>query len=160
MQKYCREVEEILVRKPGFMVRRGILILALTFIVMMGGSWFIKYPEKLAAPVKFETIPSKGIHVFRGEITLSAEAVSIVKQGQSVAINLEDGSGATSVMIEGTVDTICPIGAGDYYSVLIRPSIGTPLPGIKGTVTIQTGERSILSDILSPVFSVFTNPDR
>lgn len=50
------ETREILGRMPSWIVRRGIGVIALTFVLIVIGCYFIKYPQLLTAPVVITTI--------------------------------------------------------------------------------------------------------
>ncbi|TSA29163.1 MAG: hypothetical protein D4R67_02465 [Bacteroidetes bacterium] len=159
-ETYSREVEEILHRKPALLVRQGILFLTILIVLVIAGSSFITYPEKLAASVTFGTIAPHDSSALRGKIVLTSAAASIVKPGQPVTMLLQPSPESAPVKVMGTVAAMNPIGTGDYYIVEICPDTSCSLSGYQGTATIETGEISILSNILNPVLAVFRTADR
>lgn len=166
--KYSKEVEEILRKKPAFLVRKGILLLTILVALLLVVSHFIKYPEKLTASVTFEAT-TKNVSapinhsaalindsaLMYGQIILTSAAASIVEPGQPVLMFLQATPESLPIEVKGTVDSLLPMGNGDYYTVLVIPAEPIQLFGYQGKAYISIGEASLLSKILNPVFAVF-----
>ncbi|MFC2101895.1 hypothetical protein ACFLS7_02775 [Bacteroidota bacterium] len=157
--KYSPEVEEILLKRPSFLVRKGILLLAILVVLILAVSYFIKYPERLTASVSFTNPPVSESVSAKGELILTSAAASIIATGQPVVLTLQFTEEGPQIDIPGIVGKILPIGSGDYYSVSIIPDTELQLYGYSGTAYIVTGESSLLSKILNPVFAVFRTAD-
>ncbi|MFH1295783.1 MAG: hypothetical protein ABIJ04_00720 [Bacteroidota bacterium] len=159
-EKYSREVEEILHKRPALLVRKGILLLTILVILLLVGSHFIKYPEKLTASVTFDTVAVHDSILLQGRIILTSAAASIVKPGQPVVMLLRTTPESTPVDVTGTIEALLPMGRGDYYTVLVQPDTQTELLGHEGTASILIGETNLLTQILNPVFAVFRSADQ
>ncbi len=46
------EVDEILGKTPNKIVRSGISVILIIVVILLAGSWFFKYPDKINAPVE------------------------------------------------------------------------------------------------------------
>ncbi|MFH1160279.1 MAG: hypothetical protein V1733_04950 [bacterium] len=160
-EKYCREVEEILQKRPALLVRKGIFFLAILFVGLLVVSHFIRYPERLAASVTFEADTLAGdSEQMTGKIVLTAAAASIVRPKQPVTIYLNSPDSGSIRTIDGAIGVSRPMGAGDYFIVTVIRLSGPVLPGEEGKASILTGESSLLSKILNPVISVFRSANR
>lgn len=83
------EVQEILGRPPQSIVRVGITVILLVVIGLFVGSWFIKYPDVVSAPVTVttENLPAGVMAMTTGKIdTLFVSEKQIVKQGELLAV--------------------------------------------------------------------------
>ncbi|MBL7137998.1 MAG: hypothetical protein ISS17_04420 [Bacteroidales bacterium] len=159
-EKYSKEVEEILHKRPAFLVRKGILILAILVALLLAGSHFIKYPEQLAASVIFRDVLINDTIGPQGQIILTAAAASLVEPGQPVRMVLQPAPGSATMEVNGTITALLPVRQGEYYTVLVWPESTLELMGFDGTAYISIGEKSLLSKILNPVFAVFRSADR
>jgi len=157
--KYSPEVEEILHKQPALLVRKGILLLAILVVLILAGSHFVKYPDRLAASVVMDTLSFSDSACCMGELILTSAAASIVKPGQEVVMSLQSGREGTPVEVKGKVLTVLPMGGGDYFKVLIRPDTSINDYGFTGTAYIMIGETSLLSKIFNPVLAVFRSAD-
>ena len=158
--KYSPEVEEILHKRPSLLVRKGIFLLTMLVALLLIGSHFIKYPEKLAASITFDTLSINDSAFYRGQLILTSAAASIVKPGQPVVMNLNTVPPGIPIEVTGAVESIIPMGHGDYYEVHILPHTTEQLSGYTGTAYIMIGNASLLSKILNPVFAVFRSADQ
>ncbi len=160
-EQYSREVEEILIRRPTFLVRNGILFLVILFALLLVISSFIRYPERLAASISFTSSSLAEDISLSGKIILTADAASLVKRGQQVSLRLHrNGEEGFQGVFEGAVDSILPIGTGDFFTVYVRPSSADTLSGYEGKAYILLGKSSLLSRILNPVLAVFRPANR
>lgn len=159
LHKHSPEVEEILHKKPSFLVRNGIFLLVFIIAILLAGTHFIRYPERLAAPVRFDSCPASDSGICKGRLTLTEDAASIIKQGQSVQLILHSEFTGQVKETEGTIVSIKPFGYGDYVRVVILPDKPDTLEGFSGTAYIPTGESTFLSKILNPVVALFRSAD-
>ncbi len=157
--KYSPEVEEILHKQPSLLVRKGILFLAILVVLILCGTHFIKYPDRLAASVIMDTLSVNDSTFCMGELILTSAAASIVTPGQQALMLIQSGPEGIPVEVSGKVLTILPIGYGDYCKVLIQPDTSINVYGYTGTAHIMIGETSLLSKILNPVLAVFRSGD-
>lgn len=83
------EVQEVLGNVPHWILRRGILLLALFLIVLLVGSWFFKYPEVISSQLTLTTAnpPANIIARTSGKISgLFAADLQEVQAGQALAL--------------------------------------------------------------------------
>ncbi|MBC8314968.1 MAG: hypothetical protein ISR57_05450 [Bacteroidales bacterium] len=154
-KKYSPEVEEILHRRSGFIVRNGILFLAIFFALLLVATNFIKYPEQLKAPITFTQEQLVETDEIRGEIILTADAASLIKAGQPVSISLKTADDILPDQFTGRIYEIKPVNDGTYYKLSVT-SLPENIPsGVEGTAIIYSGEISLFSKILNPVFAIF-----
>jgi len=68
---YTEEVHDILSKPPSGIIRSGITLIGIVIILLLFGSWFIKYPDKVTAPVKVSTsnVPASLVAKTSGKIT-------------------------------------------------------------------------------------------
>jgi len=68
---YTEEVQEILSKPPTGIIRNGITLIGIVIILLLFGSWFIKYPDKITAPIKVSTsqVPASLIAKISGKIS-------------------------------------------------------------------------------------------
>jgi len=160
-EKYSKEVEEILVRRPAFLVRFGILILVFVVAILLAVAAFITYPERLTTSINFPDSPVMKEGRCIGEVVLTADAASLLSSGQEVKMELgKRDDPETSITVEGRIFSKQPIGSGDFYTIYITHLSADTLTGYEGVAQIVTGESSLLSRIINPVFSVFRTDDR
>ncbi len=82
------EVQEIIGRVPGGLIRWGITVIFMVMLALLGVTWFIKYPDLLAAPVVITTTPAPINLVARtnGRIQLLKADNAACKAGDVVAV--------------------------------------------------------------------------
>lgn len=68
---YTEEVHDILSKPPSGIIRSGITLIGIVIILLLFGSWFIKYPDKVTAPIKVSTanVPASLVAKTSGKIT-------------------------------------------------------------------------------------------
>ena len=154
-KKYSPEVEEILRRRSGFIVRNGILFLAIFFALLLVATNFIKYPEQLKAPITFTQGPIAETEEIRGEIVVTADAASLIKAGQPVSISLQTYDSNMPEQFTGRIYEIRPVSDGTYYKLTVTSLPETIPSGVEGTAIIYSGETSLFYKILNPVFAIF-----
>lgn len=106
------EVQEILGRPPRWIVRAGISIIFVVVAGLFVGSYFLKYPDILPAPITVttENLPAGVMAMTTGKIdTIAVAEKQLVKEGELLAVirnpaKLEDVM-AVKRMLEGA-DTV------------------------------------------------------
>lgn len=52
---HSEELQDIIAKPPSWLLQRGISFVLITILMILGISVFIKYPEMVQAPLKFNT---------------------------------------------------------------------------------------------------------
>jgi hypothetical protein len=154
--RYSREVEEILRRRPAFLVRTGIFLLAVIVVILLVISHFIRIPERITASVTFRNDPSFNdtLHM-QGLMVLPSATITEIEPGMQVTIFLRSSDNLTFRHLSGNLSSSVPVGGGEYSEVTVTNLSGPVQPGETGTSTILAGHSSLLAKILSPVIAVF-----
>lgn len=87
--QYSEIMHEILGRMPSWIIRRGILVITVSFLFIMAGCYFIKYPQILSAPIVITTInpPADLISRYDGRIdSLYVKNGEFIHRGSIVAL--------------------------------------------------------------------------
>lgn len=88
-EDYCEEVQEIMGHIPHWIIRWGIIVIALVFLSIIIGSYFIKYPQVVESSIIITTInpPSQLIARHSGLIdSLSVSNGQSLKKGDFIAL--------------------------------------------------------------------------
>ena len=153
-KKYSPEVEEILARRSGFLVRNGIFLLAIFIALLLVTSIFITYPEQLKAPITFIQ-GSPDTEEIWGEIIVTADAGSLIKKDQPVSILILQDGHQTEEQFTGRVHEIEPINKGIYFKIYVT-SLPENIPiGTEASAIIETSNTSLFHKILNPIFAIF-----
>lgn len=86
---YSEEVQEIMGRIPGRVVRRGILVIFCIFVVLLGVTYFFKYPEVVSSSIVLTTTnpPTDLIARSTGKIEhILVENGQFVRQNELIAV--------------------------------------------------------------------------
>ena len=78
---YSEEVQEIMGRIPGWVVRWGLIVLFFLFLLIMGITWFVRYPETISAPIVLTTLNPPADLIARSSNKIE---YILVKDGASV----------------------------------------------------------------------------
>lgn len=115
------EVQEVLGSTPGWILRRGIILLGLIVIVLIIGSWLFKYPEIISSPlVLTTTTPPAGIVAkTSGKIVeLKVTDQQRVKKGDCLAIIENPASYDDVVYLDKEIKKILiNVGSGKIYDL-------------------------------------------
>ena len=87
--QYSDDIEEIMARIPGWIVRWGIVVIFILFMILLGISVFFKYPEVITSPIVLTTTnpPTDLIARSTGKIEcLLIENHDEVKQNDVIAV--------------------------------------------------------------------------
>ncbi len=92
------EVQEILTRIPGWIVRWGITVIFITVGLLLLASWFIKYPDTISANVVLttQTPPVEMIARSSGRLNFFVKDYEEVKEGEFLAL-IENPSHADDI---------------------------------------------------------------
>lgn len=161
---YSQDVEEILSRKPTFVVRYGIPFIALAFLLFLLISYFIPYPEKItfSATTRMAFIPESLSHeTAYAAIPFDAEFTYIFREGNSVTLfpgrNIH-GAGPVIAQVTGVVSD--PV-TGERMAVMrmTREEQVLLFGQSKDTeIKIITKSTNLLSRIFSPILRLFKDP--
>lgn len=83
------DVQEVLGQQPGWILRRGVGMLAVFVAVLLGGSWLFKYPQVLDAQIVLttETPPANIVAKVSGRLSdIFVEDGNSVKNGMRLAV--------------------------------------------------------------------------
>ena len=86
---YTEEVHDILSKPPSGIIRNGVTLIGIVIILLLAGSWFIKYPDKVTAAIKVSTsqVPASLIAKTSGKIThLFVSNNQVVHKGDILAV--------------------------------------------------------------------------
>ena len=86
---YTEEVHDILSKPPSGIIRNGVTLIGIVIILLLAGSWFIKYPDKVTAAIKVSTsqVPASLIAKTSGKIThLFVSNNQMVHKGDILAV--------------------------------------------------------------------------
>jgi len=85
---HSEEIEDIIGRRPRWIVRRGNLVTSLVILIALLGAWFIKYPDTISAPVLISstTPPLKIFSKTSGKIEILIKNGENVRRGQLIGI--------------------------------------------------------------------------
>lgn len=78
---YSEEIQEIMGRIPGWVVRWGLIVLFFLFLLIMGITWFVRYPETISAPIVLTTLNPPADLIARSSNKIE---YILVKDGASV----------------------------------------------------------------------------
>lgn len=102
-------VQEIVSANPGYLVQKGTVIIMGIIILLILGSWFIKYPDTLegTATITTDPLPIKLKSVSGGRITqLLIKEGTIVTQNTPIA-EIENPTGYENILpLQNTVDHV------------------------------------------------------
>ncbi len=86
---YSEEVQAILGKTPAWVIRWGVTVIFVTFVGILIGCWFVKYPDTIEAPATITTLnpPADLVARYDGLIdTLYVADGEAVERGQLVAV--------------------------------------------------------------------------
>lgn len=149
------DIQDIMVTKPSFVLRRGsLLITALLLVLLAFAAWF-KYPEFVLTPVAL-ALPGAATPAGAGPQalylalgTISAEQYAVVRPGQQVLLRINELGGAA---LTGRVVEVATLARQHQHRVVIAvvPPAGVQLhPSFSGSARIVLKQRSLLAKFLA-----------
>lgn len=105
------EVQEIIGRVPGGLIRWGITVIFLVMLALLGVTWFIKYPDLLTAPIVITTTPAPVNLIARtgGRIQLLKNDNAVCKAGDVVAVIQSNANLQAVLELEQQINADSPI---------------------------------------------------
>ncbi len=102
-------VQEIVSAKPDFLVRKGIMLIFSLVILLIIGSWFIKYPDTLegSAIITTDPLPIKLKSISGGRITQLFVSDGATISHQTPIAEIENPTGYANILhLQNTIDSI------------------------------------------------------
>ncbi|MDR1225748.1 MAG: hypothetical protein LBK47_02470 [Prevotellaceae bacterium] len=177
-KKYSEEVSQIMNTIPSFTIRWGISVLAIITLLVLSGSYFIKYPEVISMDIKL--IKAEDVN-FTGYLSLksysdSAAYIAVcpipevflgkVKAGQVVNVKLKAYPYQEYGLLRGRIDSIFFDSLADNQMVIISMPDGLVTlykknikfhKGMSGVAEIITHKRRIIDPLLDAIRSFYRN---
>lgn len=68
---HTEEVHDILSKPPSGIIRNGIMLIGIVVVLLLVGSWFVKYPDKVSATIAVSSsnVPASLVAKSSGKIT-------------------------------------------------------------------------------------------
>ncbi|ELR69217.1 putative hemolysin secretion transport system membrane protein [Fulvivirga imtechensis AK7] len=108
IQLRSEEVQEILSHVPHWLIRWGITVILMVILILIAASWFIKYPDTVAARVVFTTeVPP--VHLMartNGRITLMVSDKEQVNKDDLLAVIENPASTKDILQLSRSLDSI------------------------------------------------------
>lgn len=163
LNSHSKEVEDLLGGKPSWVIRYGLLMLVLLLSVLSIGSWYLKFPGIIVAPVVVRANPAAA-SLCTGSITVNRGSLEKVKIGQKVILKFPAFPYMKYGTLSGVVSKIAvqPNGVGFAVEVALQSPLVTTT-GIKldfnqeltGWAEIVTDSQSVLSRLISSLKDLF-----
>jgi hypothetical protein len=165
--RYSPEVHEILGRKPSWIIRWGIVVITLLFLLGLVASRFIPFAENLSFPFVLKRgIFGAGSSGLSGIVRIQGGDKTYVKPGQSVIVTVVSDGSFRTIRLEGSVNAIMPDSTGNAVSaeIVIRGSQLARIPlsasELPATARITVGRSDLLEQILRPIRSMFSSSSK
>ena len=132
------EIREVINYRPHWMVRNGSGLLWLVALLLLGSTYFIRYPEVIKGTVRL-VAPNFA------EFKADPKALGKIKKGQKVTIRIDRHPG----YLQGTVNAIST-SPNPQDSLLIKVNLSQALPtrdDLVAAAEIVTGDIRLLSRI-------------
>jgi hypothetical protein len=161
---YSQDVEEILSRKPSFVVRYGIPLIAFAFLLFLLISYFIPYPEKTTfqATTDAAFIPESLSHeTAYAAVKFDTEYSDIFREGNSLTLFPGKKAPETGPVQAQVAGVVYDPGTGEKMVVIRMTQEAQVLlfGQSKDTeIKIITQNTNLLSRIFSPVLRLFKDP--
>jgi hypothetical protein len=178
-KKYSDDVLSIMNTEPKFIIRWGITIIIVIFLLLLTGSYFIQYPDVVSADVLLRRIhcptevsdyhslsiggDSVATDMYIATCFLPENSIGRVKIGQVVNIKLIAFPYQEYGILKGKVDSVYIDSSNDkyvalaYFSDKMKTSYGETIPNylvFNGKIEIITHRRRILDIFTNPVKSI------
>ena len=156
---YSEEAQEIMGRMPSRLIRWGLACIFFIFLMILGCSFFIRYPQTISGPVVIDPEPAES-RQFIGQMAVSSYNLGKIEPGQPVRIQLHAYPQAEYGILQGRVEQLSPVpGEIGQYRVQItlpdslRTSQGKvvrPIPRMDGTAEIVIANPRLIERLISP----------
>lgn len=123
-EDYSAEVKDILIHKPIWIVRWGMLIVLLLFTLLLLGSYFFKFPIIISAPAELIKTPTtqftpKSISI---KAYIPTSTIESVKVGQPVTITVSTLPYKEFGKLNGSITAVSKLNDTQGYEVKIELS--------------------------------------
>ncbi|MFY0629890.1 MAG: HlyD family efflux transporter periplasmic adaptor subunit [Flavobacteriaceae bacterium] len=126
IQIRSEEVQEILTKVPNWMIRWGNTLLLFLIVMLLAITWFVKYPDEIAAQVMVTTSnPPEKIYANTGgkfELIFVSDSDS-VSNGQTLAVIENTASYSDVLQLKRIVDTINVNGSEFFFPMESIPPL-------------------------------------
>lgn len=98
---HTEEVHDILSKPPSGIIRNGIMLIGIVVVLLLVGSWFVKYPDKVSATIAVSSsnVPASLVAKSSGKIThLFVTNNQAVSEGEILAV-IENNAEYTHVLL-------------------------------------------------------------
>jgi HlyD family secretion protein len=98
---HTEEVHDILSKPPSGIIRNGIMLIGIVVVLLLAGSWFVKYPDKVSATIAVSSsnVPASLVAKSSGKIThMFVTNNQVVSEGEILAV-IENNAEYTHVLL-------------------------------------------------------------
>jgi hypothetical protein len=157
---YSEEAQEIIGGEPSWMIRRGMLILALILLALLFLCAFMQYPETIQGPVTLNLDSSGG---YESKATIDLLSAHKVKVGQKVTIQLSEFQFSAYGLLEGRVSGIMEGPMDSVYIVDVKLQNGLktsfkkkikPKKILYGRISIIVETTTIFRKLFARLYSI------
>ena len=144
------KVRYIIGEIPSKIVRYGITIITIVILGLLGGAYFIPYPETISAKVQMT-------NARQGTIDIPYKYVNIIARGMTANIEVEgydaETYGIANGMITATSHTPRQTAAGSVFTAQVRITDCRYkiISGMVGTASILVSNESVLQRIVRQI---------
>jgi len=160
------EVQELMGRTPSWILRYGISVIAFTIFLLIGGSYFLWYPETLSCSIVVNIKKDRNISTCNmiGYATIPPEGIGKLKINQDAKVFLDELPENDYGYLKGKIKSISYMSnSHGYYSAVISFPQGNktvsgvaipPLPKMRGTVDIVICKRRLIVRYFAPIENI------
>ena len=144
------KVRHIIGEIPSKIVRYGITIITIVILGLLGGAYFIPYPETISAKVQMT-------NARQGTIDIPYKYVNTITRGMTVSIEIEgydaETYGAAHGIITSTSHTPWKTAEGSVFTAQVRITDCRYkiISGMVGTASILVSNESVLQRIVRQI---------
>jgi HlyD family secretion protein len=106
---YSEQIRDVLDQIPKWLIRRGTTVILLIILLLVFGSWFIKYPDTLegSAVITTDPLPIKLKSISGGRVTQLFVADGAIVSHQTPIAEIENPTGYANILhLKNTIDSI------------------------------------------------------
>jgi hypothetical protein len=154
------EINDVISHRPHWLVRHGVSAVGIILMLLLLGSWFVPYPDKLIVPIHI--IAKNSDRTWYGEIVLSKGQLGKVSPGTPVTVEVENYAAAKFGYLYGRVSCISTQPSGDsaVLHVALRKNVYWNYNKVsafkgagRGKAKLINRERRLLEKLLRDVIS-------
>lgn len=165
--EHCPEAQEVLGKIPGWIIRWGLAVVFLLFAGLLGGCYFIRYPQVMKVPLELAGNGEADSGNIRICAVVPFENIGKIAVGQTVRrIRIGSDAFTENGLLTGTVDNISDIPTAEGYrvSVILPQAYSDTLSRLSsasrmiGTGEIVLSDMSLLEHLLQPIRYISSHP--